>query len=72
MSEVKDLDMEKLLTGLFDFQKFEADPTLQRLIDEVEGRLTIEELSDDALSLLSAAGNPYSQSLDLKKRNEPL
>ncbi len=66
------MDMEKLLTGLFDYQQFERSPALQGLIDEVEARYFGEELPDEALELLSAAGDPYSRSPDPKKREEPL
>ncbi len=33
------LDTERLLTELFDFQRFERDPALGRVIDEVAERL---------------------------------
>ena len=65
------MDMEKLLTGLFDFQRFESDPALQGVIDEVEMRYFSEELSDDELDMLSAAGDPYLQALDPKEREGP-
>ena len=65
------MDMEKLLTGLFDFQRFEKDQALQGVIDEVEGRYFVEELSDDELELYSAAGDPYLQLLDPKERDVP-
>ena len=43
------MNMEKLLAGLFDFQKFEKEPALQSVIDEVEARYFCAELSDNAL-----------------------
>lgn len=55
------MDMEKLMAGLFDLQRFEGSPALRRVIDEVEARYFGAELSDDALSTLSAAGDPYSR-----------
>ena len=66
------MDTEKLLSGLFDFQRFERSPALQSVIDEVEARYFGEELSDDALTFLSAAGDPFLQTPDPKKREEPL
>jgi len=61
------LNMEKLLTGLFDFQKFEKEPTLQSVIDEVDARYFCAELSDGELDMLSAAGDPFSQPTDPKE-----
>lgn len=55
------MDMEKLLTGLFDFQRFERNPDLQSLIDEVEGRYGVTEVTDDELEMLAAAGDPLGQ-----------
>ncbi len=49
--------MEKKLKALFDFQRFAGDPRLSRLIEETEER-SEKELSDDDLSLVSAAGEP--------------
>ena len=53
------MDTEKLLAGLFDRQRFEREPELQRLIEETEARYFGEELSDDTLRTLSAAGDPF-------------
>ena len=66
------METDKLLTELFDLQRFEGDPALRRVIDEVEDRWSDEELSGDELSALSAAGDPYAQSHELKKKDEPL
>jgi len=55
------LNMEKLLTELFDFQKFEKEPALQSVIGEVDARYFCAELSDGELDMLSAAGDPFSQ-----------
>ena len=52
------METDKLLTELFEFQRFEGDPALQRLIDEVEDRWSEEELSDDELDCVAAAGEP--------------
>ncbi len=66
------MDTEKLLTGLFDFQRFEDCPELRSVILDTEKRYLGEELSDDELKKLSAAGDPFLLSLDPKKRKEPL
>ena len=63
------MNMEKLLAGLFDFQKFEKEPALQSVIDEVEARYFCAELADNALDTLSAAGDPFSQPPDPKERD---
>lgn len=58
---MRDMDSERLLTGLADFQKFSRNPTLQRMIEDVEDRyqcfrpITVEDLSS-----VAAAGDPYS------------
>ena len=64
------MDVQKLLAGLFDYQHFESEPALQSMIDEVRPRYLTKELSDDTLSTLSAAGDPYTQITDAKKRNK--
>jgi hypothetical protein len=61
------MSMEELLARLFDFQKFEKEPALQSVIDEVEARYFCAELSDDELCMLSAAGDPLSQPPDPKE-----
>ena len=52
---------EKLLTNLFDFQRFERNPELQSMIAEVEQKYSVTEMSDDELDLLAAAGDPFSR-----------
>lgn len=47
--------MEKRLAALFEYQKYEKDPRLQRLIEETEARFG-RELNDDDLKNISAAG----------------
>ena len=51
--------MEKKLSRLFDYQKYENNPRLDKLIKGVEERypLEIQALSDDELGNLNAAGN---------------
>ena len=55
------MEMEKLLTSLFDYQRFEKNPSLQSIIDEVEGRYSVTEVTDDELEMLAAAGDPFGQ-----------
>ncbi len=59
MSEV--MVMEELLKRLFDYQKFERNPALQRVIDETAARYESRALSDEDVSGLFAAGAPDSQ-----------
>lgn len=59
--------MEKKLKKLFDYQKFEQNPRLQKLIGESEARLEAAELSDDSLEKVSAAGEPSVYLKDHKK-----
>ena len=47
--------MEDQLKKLFEYQRFEQNEKLGKLIQETEGRYAAE-LSDDDLSLVSAAG----------------
>ena len=55
------VNIEKTLTSLFDFQRFEQILELQRMIDEVEQKYGVTEMTDDELDLLAAAGDPFSQ-----------
>ena len=56
---------EKTLEKLFDYQKFEKNPRLERMIKTAEG--SGEELSDEELSLVSAAGEITTASMDQVK-----
>ena len=47
--------MERKLKSLFDYQKFEKKSRLEQIIKEVND--SGEELSDDTLSLVDAAGD---------------
>lgn len=47
--------MEKKLKKLFDYQRFEQNAKLEKLIRETESRYA-KELSEEDLSLVSAAG----------------
>ena len=48
--------MSDRLKSLFEYQKFEKNDKLDKLIKETEGR-TLDRLSDDALDMVNAAGN---------------
>ncbi len=51
--------MESKLSRLFDYQKFEPNSKLDRLIQDVESRYALDDmaLSDDELGMINAAGN---------------
>ena len=49
--------MEKKLKKLFDYQRFEQNDKLEKLIRETESRYA-KGLSDDDLFLVNAAGEP--------------
>ena len=48
--------MEQKLKRLFDYQKFQKNPRLEAMLTEAEGRYQ-GSLSDDALEMVSAAGD---------------
>lgn len=52
--------MENKLKSLFEYQKFEQNSRLAKLIAETEARQTVE-LSDEDLELVAAAGNIFEQ-----------
>lgn len=56
--------MEKKLKTLFDFQRFQKNPRLASLIENTEKKYS-NELSDDDLELVNAAGDP---ALQMKKK----
>ena len=64
------MDVKKKLRELFEFQRFENDAALKSIIDETEKRYFGTELPDTDLSKLSAAGDPYTQAADPKKREK--
>ena len=55
--------MADKLKRLFDYQRFEGNSRLQKLIGETEAR-SGAELSDDQLELVSAAGDPEQTGRD--------
>ena len=50
--------MEKRLKQLFDFQDFEENARLRAVIQSVKARYGIQELSEDDLERVAAAGAP--------------
>ncbi len=52
--------MDKRLKTLFDYQRFKGDPKLEKIIDDTESRYS-EELSDDEISIVSAAGDRFAR-----------
>ena len=63
------METGRLLTELFDRQRFERVPALQRVIDEVEERYFGEALSEEQLQAVTAAGDPYLQAHPPKERD---
>lgn len=66
--------MEKLLNRLFDYQKFENNPNLASVISAVENKYSITEerrlLSEDELTLVSAAGQPFYEGKGIIKKEQ--
>ena len=56
--------MEKKLKKLFDYQRFEKNERLEKIIKETESRYE-GELSDDDLSLVNAAGEINSGKVEV-------
>ena len=52
--------MEKKLKNLFDYQRFEKNERLEKIIEETESRYK-GELSDEDLAFVAAAGNIFEQ-----------
>lgn len=48
--------MERKLKAIFDYQKFEKNPFLEKLVSETENRYA-KELSDDDIGFVNAAGD---------------
>lgn len=60
--------MEKELKALFDYQKFEGNADLKKVIDSVHSRYTARELTFDEMDQVFAAGTP---NLNPKKEKGP-
>ena len=50
--------MERTLKSVFDFQKFEGNSDLQKVIDSTHSRYAVRELNMDEMEWVSAAGIP--------------
>jgi len=50
--------MEKKLTQLFGYQRFEGNRDLQQVIDSVHAKYAARELALDELEIVNAAGMP--------------
>ncbi len=61
----ENMSIQKQLTALFDYQRFERNKRLQALIDDTESR-RLCSLSDDDLEWVSAAG----EETDLKEKKD--
>ena len=59
------MSTQKLLTAMFDYQRFERNKRLQALIEDTENRC-MNALSDDDLEWVSAAG----EETDLKDKKD--
>ena len=57
-SIMEEQGLEKKLSQLFDFQRFEKNADLQAVIDAVHARHSARKLSDDEVSFVAAAGMP--------------
>lgn len=62
--------MEKILTGCFEYQKFEKNPELQAVIDSVHARWSARELNLDEMECVAAAGNPEPRQARKKPENK--
>ena len=61
--------MEKKLSQLFDYQRFEQNAELEAVIQSVLNRTQARQLSLDEAELVAAAGKKYAQD---KKQDEKL
>ena len=60
--------MDDILKKLFDYQKFENNENLERIIKDSKDRHSVK-LSDDRLNLLNAAGDILESNLSREKKN---
>ncbi|MBO4902788.1 MAG: hypothetical protein J5518_08340 [Lachnospiraceae bacterium] len=61
--------MENKLRELFEFQKFEQNQKLNKVIQDTESRYP-QELTEDELEMVAAAGKPEMMLHSLKKNGE--
>ena len=60
--------MSNVLKQLFDYQRFEGNQDLQKVIDSVHAKYAVRKLSMDDLEYVAAAGTPVNQ--DPQKKQE--
>lgn len=60
--------MEKKLKSMFEFQRFAGNDRLSKLIAETENRYSAQELNDDDLWMVNAAGTPEGFIPEEKKK----
>ena len=63
--------MEKKLSRLFDYQKFEGNRDMQQVIDSVHARYARRELSEDEMDWVNAAGTPETMLPEKRKEDKP-
>lgn len=61
--------MENKLKSLFEFQRFEQNKRLAKLISETEARQAVE-ISDDDLELVAAAGDAFASNKEDEDSNK--
>ena len=59
--------MENKLKSLFNYQKFERNADLQRVIDSVHSRYASRELRLDEMEMVSAAGEAHPDAKEKEK-----
>lgn len=64
--------MENKLRQLFDYQSFEQNDNLNKLIDETHRRARISAIPDDLMRNISAAGDPSTSIEIIKKQLKQL
>ena len=62
--------MEKKISLLFDFQKFEKNAELQAVIDAVHARYSARKLTDDEAEWVAAAGTPETSLLNTQQKDK--
>lgn len=61
--------MEKMIKAIFDLEHFEPNTKLERLIQKTENRYH-NEISDDDLEYVCAAGDPDASQKTFLEQNE--
>ncbi len=62
--------MEKKISLLFDYHRFEKNADLQAVIDAVHSRYTARKLTDDEAEYVAAAGTPESSLKRTRPKDE--